>query len=149
MSVTLKIPMFQPRPRPKFKCIGKKVVAYHDDRNLAPVREALASQWAGESLSDKVALEAEFHVALPKRVSKARRAAMLAGEIVPPQAATKLRGLLRGVLDALNGVVVQEERNVVMMTGRMRYAETTGGTLRIGQARLFVPPCGEAPCAAS
>lgn len=147
MSKTLEIPMFQPRPRPRFKREGEGVTAYWDDRNLAPVREAIAAQWSGEPLSDKVALEADFQVALPKHLSKARRAAMLAGEIVPPQGATKLDTLLRDVLDALAGVVVQDERDVIWLSGLLRYGETPGATLRIGQARLLVPPFEETPCA--
>ncbi|WP_428565441.1 MAG: RusA family crossover junction endodeoxyribonuclease [Solidesulfovibrio sp. DCME] len=137
MTKSLEIPMFQPRPRPKFKREGSNVVAYYD-QDLTPVREALATQWDGAPLSGKVALEAEFRVALPKRVSKARRAAMLAGEIGPKCGAGKTASdYLRAVLDCLPGVVVQDDRNVVLITGRMCYAEIAGATLRVGEAQFL------------
>lgn len=157
MSKTLEIPMFQPRPRPKFKRTSEGVTAYWDDRNLAPVREAIAAQWSGEPLSGKISLEAVFRVALPPRASKALRSATLAGEIVvPPEAATKLDCLLRDVLDALTGVVIQGERAVMHISGLLRYGETPGATLRVMETqgplpivRFFTLPQGaEASCAA-
>lgn len=112
-------------------------MAYYDD-NLAHVREAIAGQWTDAPLAGKVALEAEFRVALPKRVSKARRAAMLTGEIAPPYATNTLDGLLRGVVDAMAGLVVQDDRNIVSISGRRCYSETAGATLRVGEV-VFYP----------
>jgi hypothetical protein len=61
---------------------------------------------------------------------------MLAGEIVPTKA-HMLNGLLRGTMDALAGVVVQDDRDVVLITGRLCYGETAGATLWVGEAQFL------------
>jgi len=135
MTKSLEIPMFKPRSRPRFKKEGSSVVAYYQD-DLSSMRQAVADQWTDAPLSGKVALEAEFRVPLPKRCSKARRAAMIAGEIAPPSALT-VDDLLRGVLDCLPGVVVEEERQVAFLSGSVCYSETAGATVRVGEANFY------------
>lgn len=136
MSKSLEIPMFKPRSRPKFKREGSSVVAFYDD-TLGGVREAIAEQWTDAPLAGNVALEAEFRVAPPKRVSKARRAAMLAGEIRPKLAGKTVGDYLRDVVDCLEGTVVPDTRAVVRLSGFICYGETAGATLRVGEVQLL------------
>ena len=148
MSKRFEIPMFKPRSRPKFKREGSNVVAYYKD-DLSSVRQAIAEQWTDAPLSGKVALEAEFRVVPSKRVSKAVREAMLAGEIRP--SGQNCDGLLRALMDAMSGIVFGDERQVTRLSGIVSYGETPGATLWVGEARLLfsVPPLPQeiAPCA--
>jgi len=131
MLVTIELPSFPPKQRPKFKREGSSVMAYYD-QDYEPLRQSIIDQWKGAPLTGRVALEMDFRVPMPKRTSKATRARMLAGEIRPSD--KHVDSLLRALMDAMVGVVVHDDRQVVFLSGRLSYGEAPGATVRVGEA---------------
>lgn len=137
MSVTLELPSFPPKQRPKFKRKDETVLAY-TTQDYSDLRQAVAEQWAGAPLTGRVGLEMDYRVALPAGASKATRARMLAGEITP--GSKKCDKLLQALMGALNGVVVKDERQFALVTGRVSYGVEPGVSVAVGNVVFpFVP----------
>ena len=124
-SITFTIPG-PPRGkgRPKFARRGQHVMAYTDDKTAAYENlVALAyKQAGGEKLEGAIAVLVQMRHPIPKSASKAKRAGMIVGEI-KPTIKCDADNCLKAVLDGLNGVAYDDDKQVVTIIVMKRYDE--------------------------
>ena len=87
------------------------------------IRWSFVSQggkYGGHSASFRVEISARYEV--PRSWSKKKRTAALSGEILP-QVKPDCDNVVKTVLDALNGVAYNDDRQVVYVACRKKYAE--------------------------
>ena len=116
------VPGVRGKGRPRFARQGTHTVAYTPPETKAyeeAVRLAYAAA-GGRRLDGPVVLTLVVHQALPKRATKAQRAAVERGEI-HPISKPDLDNVLKIVLDALNGAAYGDDRQVVRVEARKRY----------------------------
>ena len=70
-----------------------------------------------------LSLSATFFFKIPKRTSRKKREAMIAGEIRPAYR-PDVDNCIKAVADSLNKVLYQDDSQIVEMTGRKYYSET-------------------------
>lgn len=99
--------------------------------------EAMIAKLGREAMGDRplltgpVTLSVIVYTAPPKSVSKAVRAAMLAGEVHPTKK-PDLDNCAKLVQDALNGVVYVDDSQIVQLWILKEYAEEARTTVQIG-----------------
>lgn len=99
--------------------------------------EAEVARLGREAMGDRplltgpVTLGVIVYTAPPKSVSKAVRAAMLAGEVLPTKK-PDLDNVLKLIADALNGIVYVDDCQIVQLWVLKEYAETARTTVQIG-----------------
>ena len=81
-----------------------------------------ASQASLRPYSDAVGVEIVFALPVPKSFSAKRRAAALAGDIHPAKR-PDIDNLAKAVIDAMNAVVYDDDRQIVNLRLRKVYAE--------------------------
>lgn len=91
-------------------------------------REAMGAR---PLLTGPVTLGVIVHTAPPKSVSKAVRAAMLAGEMLPTKK-PDLDNCAKLIQDALNGIVYVDDSQIVQLWILKEYAEEARTTVQIG-----------------
>ena len=116
------VPGVQGKSRPRFARQGMHVQTYTPDKTRAYEQAvALAYTSAGGRLIDgPVALQLTAFQALPKRATKAQRAAAERGEIYPIRK-PDLDNIIKIVLDALNGAAYTDDKQVVRLDARKLY----------------------------
>ncbi len=77
-------------------------------------------EYGGNSASFRVEISARYEV--PRSWSKKKRTAALSGEILP-QVKPDCDNVVKTVLDALNGVAYNDDKQVVYVACRKKYAE--------------------------
>ena len=82
--------------------------------------KAQGGKYGGNTSAFRVEISARYEV--PQSWSKKKRAAALAGEI-QPQTKPDCDNLVKVVLDALNGVAYNDDRQVIYVACRKKYAE--------------------------
>jgi crossover junction endodeoxyribonuclease RusA len=127
----------RPSPQGSKKSIGqnrfvessKFLPAWRNAVRVAAEEAVALNAWARTSAP--VELEVMFYLARPSTVSVAKRAA----PIVPPD----LDKLLRGVGDALSGVIYDDDSQVVRILAWKTYADTRdpGAFVRVGELSQF------------
>lgn len=120
--------------RPRFARRGNFVKTYTDEKtasyeNLVAMAGAEAMQ-GRPLIAGAVHATMEVRVAVPKSWSKKKTAAALAGDVLPT---TKpdLDNVIKAIMDALNGIVWQDDKQVVQLAVRKRYAEKPYTTLNV------------------
>ena len=110
--------------RPKFARRGQHVMTYTDDKTAAYENlVALAYKAAGgEHMEGAIALLVQMFHPIPKSASKAKRAGMIVGEI-KPTVKCDADNCLKAVLDGLNGVAYDDDKQVVTIFVMKRYNE--------------------------
>lgn len=115
-----------PKGRPKFARRGKGVVAYTPGKTAA--YEALVQQAAGAAMAGRpptarpIKLVVDLSLEIPASWSKKRRALAIAGTIC----ATKkpdADNVLKGLKDGCNGIVWNDDAQVVQIELRKAYGE--------------------------
>ena len=109
--------------RPRFGTAGGQPRAFTDARTRSAeawVRARAADAWTGAPLGGPVSLRMEIGVPVPASWSKRRRADALAGAIWPT-GKPDLDNVLKLVGDALNGIVWQDDKQVVRAEVVRRY----------------------------
>ena len=129
------IPKPQGRPRivrfPNGKAGLKDPEASRDWKNY--VRMCVAEK-VQEPISGPVALELWFYLPIPKSFSRRKRLAALSGEILPAKK-PDLDNLVKAVLDALLGVALQDDKQIVELRAGKLYGAVPG-------VEIFVLPPG-------
>lgn len=127
--------------RPKFARRGVHVTAYTDAKTASfENKVALFAQQAmrGRPMFDgPVCLTVIAYFAPPKSAPRARRAAMLAGDL-HPTARLDLDNICKAVLDGLQGVTFANDVQVTWINAGKRYAETDHIRVEIEPDRLVV-----------
>lgn len=90
----------------------EKTVAWH----------ALAAMGGRPTLAGALAVRIEVIVAIPRSATRARRAAMLGGEI-RPTSRPDLDNLIKTLLDALNGIAFSDDAAVAELHAARWYGE--------------------------
>jgi len=115
------VPKAQGRPRIVRFANGKAGLkdpeASRDWKNY--VRMCVAEKVSGP-ISGPVALELWFYLPVPRSFSRRRRLAALAGEVLPAKK-PDLDNLVKAVLDALLGVAIEDDRQVIELKAGKLY----------------------------
>lgn len=122
--------------RPRFARRGNAVVAYssqetEEGRHMNFIR----AKFAHEPLDGPLTLEAEFYFAPPASASKKRREAMLNGT-EPCTNPKDVDNLLKFIMDASNGILWHDDRQVVRLSGFKAYGERDQTVLRLMPAKF-------------
>lgn len=126
----------QGKGRPRFARMGKFTRTYTPrkthDYELA-VQIAYANAYAGEEPAPKgtpVCVEIEALYGIPKSASKAKREAMICGNIRPLKK-VDIDNLIKIILDSLNGVAWEDDVQVVQVAAEKWYSEEPKVVVRI------------------
>ncbi|MGN8831161.1 RusA family crossover junction endodeoxyribonuclease [Selenomonas montiformis] len=76
-------------------------------------------------MSGPLGVEIDARFAIPKQTTKKMRAQMDAGAVQPCKR-PDIDNVVKSVLDALNGVAYEDDKQVVRMIARKRYSECPG-----------------------
>ena len=112
----------QGKGRPRFAHRGNHVTTYTPDCTRA-YEDAVRLAWnsaGGKMLDGPVAVRITAYQALPKRATRAQRAAAERGEISPIRK-PDLDNIVKIVLDALNGHAYRDDTQVVQLEARKCY----------------------------
>ena len=124
-SITFTIPG-PPRGkgRPRFARRGQHVMTYTDDKTAAYENLVTLAykQAGGGRMEGAIAVLLQMFHPIPKSASKAKRAGMIVGEI-KPTIKCDADNCLKAVLDGLNGVAYDDDKQVVTILVMKRYDE--------------------------
>lgn len=107
----------------------------HTPQKTKNYEETVAWHWKnarGPKLDGPIRLRIVWHCRIPKSASKAKRAAMNSGQILP-MTRPDLDNVCKSVMDALNGVAYHDDSQIVSLTAIRRYAEITGIFVEVEQ----------------
>lgn len=122
-----------PKGRPKFSKIGGFVRTYTPKKTQdfeTEVREAAKQAMNREPLEGPLAVYLYFRLPIPKSYPKKRIAACLSGSDRPTKK-PDLDNLAKSVLDALNGVIYQDDSQIVSLHMTKVYSQHPGIDLLI------------------
>lgn len=138
MTITFTIPGAPvPKGRPRFRIVkpryGKAFVTTYtetkteeaEDKIKIKARQAI---WDKAAFTCPVAVSLEFFVPIPKSFSNKKRESAIAGETLP---VTKpdIDNYEKLVLDALNGIVYEDDNQVVSLSSKKRYSDNPHTTV--------------------
>jgi Holliday junction resolvase RusA-like endonuclease len=113
--------------RPKFARQGGFVRAYTPEKTVA--YETLVKLAAGEAMAGAAPLQGplslmlRLYVQIPKSTTKRDRTRIAAGEFLPTRK-PDLDNVLKAVTDAMNGIVYDDDAQIVTVMVTKLYAET-------------------------
>jgi Holliday junction resolvase RusA-like endonuclease len=121
--------------RPRFSARGGFARAFTDAKTAnaeAWVKACAVQTFTGTPIAGPVSVQLEIGVAVPKSWPKKRRADALAGAIWPT---TKpdLDNQIKLIGDALNGIVWQDDAQIVRAVVSRRYVETPAAVLTVAE----------------
>jgi Holliday junction resolvase RusA-like endonuclease len=121
--------------RPRFSARGGFARAFTDPKTAnaeAWVKACAVQAFTGAPIVGPVSVQLEIGVAVPKSWPKKRRADALAGAIWPT---TKpdLDNQIKLIGDALNGIVWQDDAQIVRAVVSRRYVETPAAVLTVAE----------------
>ena len=121
--------------RPRFARRGAHVIAYTPEKTKtyeAQIKSAALEAMAGGQITTgAVHVDIVIHVEPPASWSKKRRAEALDGAI-HPMGKPDIDNVTKGILDAMNGIVYADDKQVIQMTVVKRYFEPAGVVVRVG-----------------
>lgn len=136
MVLTITIPgEMRGKGRPRFGTAGGQARAFTDSKTRnaeAWVRSRAADAWVGAPLVGPITLQMSIGVAVPASWSKRKRADALAGAIWPTSK-PDLDNVLKLVGDALNGIVWQDDKQIVRAEVVRRYVEPPQTVLMVAE----------------
>lgn len=136
MVLTITIPgEMRGKGRPRFGTAGGQPRAFTDPKTRSAeawVRSRAADAWAGAPLAGPVTLQMSIGVAVPASWSKRKRADALSGAIWPTSK-PDLDNVLKLVGDALNGIVWQDDKQIVRAEVVRRYVEAPQTVLTVAE----------------
>ena len=94
---------------------------------------AIRREWQkakAREITGPVAINCVFYLQTPKNWSKARKALAEEGEILPEKV-PDVDNLVKTVLDALNGLAFQDDKQVCRISAAKRYALVPGTVIRV------------------
>ena len=110
--------------RPRAYKRGAHIAMYTDDKTAAYENLVTLAYKAagGEKLNGAIGVLVSMRHPIPKSTSKAKRAGMIVGEI-KPTVKCDADNCLKAVLDGLNGVAYDDDKQVVTIIVTKRYDE--------------------------
>ncbi|WP_438588955.1 RusA family crossover junction endodeoxyribonuclease [Dubosiella newyorkensis] len=112
--------------RPRFSTRGGFVKTYTDKKTElyeSLVRNAYLIKYASnEPLEGEIKVEIQAHFSIPKSTSKKSREEMVAGRIRPTKK-PDTDNIAKIVLDSLNGIAFEDDKQVVHLIVTKQYAE--------------------------
>lgn len=115
----------QSKGRPRFARMGNFVRSYTPDETVQyETLVKLSYQQAGlEKLSGAIRAEIRAFFPIPKSVSKKKHEQMASGKIRPITVRKDLDNICKAVLDALNNIAYDDDRQVVELLAYKFYSE--------------------------
>lgn len=121
--------------RPRFARRGAHVIAYTPEKTKtyeARIKSAALEAMAGGQITTcAVHVDIVIHVEPPASWSKKKRAEAFA-DVVYPMGKPDIDNVTKGILDAMNGIVYADDKQVVRMTVVKRYFEPAGVVVKVG-----------------
>lgn len=112
--------------RPRFSTFGGRAVAYTDKKTRLYellVKDAYMTQIGNpDPIKGEMKVEINAHFAIPKSTSKRKRATMVAGKIKPTKK-PDTDNIAKIMLDSLNGIAFEDDKQVVELTVTKHYSE--------------------------
>lgn len=112
--------------RPRFSTFGGHPTAYTDKKTRlyeSLVRDAYLQQVGNPSpIQKEISVEIKAYFNIPKSASKKKRADMESGKIRPVKR-PDTDNIAKIVLDSLNGIAFEDDKQVVELTVTKRYSE--------------------------
>ena len=111
--------------------VNDKICTYSDQKDQARRMSILAlQQTKGETLQGALIVKMDFGMAMPKKVAKSKREAMLCGDIAPTKK-PDLDNLEKMILDCLNKIVWEDDKQIVEIHSRKFYSDDPGTMVEI------------------
>lgn len=126
MQVQITIPgHVQPKERPRATRTGHTYTPRRTREYEAAVKAAYMEQHGQTMLTGPLAAEITVYMAIPASASKQAREAMAAGKILPTKR-PDIDNCAKGILDALNGLAFEDDRQITGLLIRKRYDDGSG-----------------------
>lgn len=106
-----------PKGRPRVNSKGW----LYTPKRTKDYEELVASSYVGDKLTGALKVEICVFMAIPKSENKANRLKMARGDIRPTKANGDLDNIVKSILDGLNGIAYEDDRQVVEITASKRY----------------------------
>lgn len=124
-------PFGKARPRKgKFGVYNPRINREYENKIKQAFREATGL--IAEPMTMPVWLNVEAVYPIPKQTSKKKREAMLEGKIYP-LVRPDIDNCVKSVMDALNGLAYQDDKQVVLLRSTKRYGEMPALIIDIGR----------------
>ena len=127
----------RPRGTVRYHKDGKPFVMMRDDNHCRDFKSTLHLLAQVELLAEgkrviqgPLEMNVDFIFPIPQRMSKKARSAALAGETYPTKK-PDIDNLLKAIMDAFNGVLYNDDKQVVMVTMRKIYGEREGAVITL------------------
>jgi Holliday junction resolvase RusA-like endonuclease len=117
-----------PAPRPRVVRIGGKSVAYNDPKYTAYKYSIglIAKSKIKKPLPESVCIKIEFFYQIPKSWTKKEKA-----EAKWHTSKPDIDNLIKGCMDALNGIAYEDDSQVVQVSARKQYAQFSGVQINV------------------
>lgn len=112
--------------RPRFSRHGKYVQTYDPPKSRqykALVTQKLQQVYAGKPISCPIKITVKAYFGVPESYSKRRTHECLSG-VEKPDKKPDADNIVKGVMDALNGIAYEDDKQVISMHVYKTYAET-------------------------
>lgn len=106
-----------PKGRPRVNSKGW----LYTPKRTKDYEELVASSYEGDKLTGALKVDICVFMAIPKSETKANRLKMASGEIRPTKANGDLDNIVKSILDGLNGIAYEDDRQVVEIQASKRY----------------------------
>jgi Holliday junction resolvase RusA-like endonuclease len=120
--------------RPKFARRGNFMTAYTPEKTAS--YENLVKVKAQEAMQERalvegaVSVEIKLHVMIPESWSKKKQQAAISHHVLPTSK-PDADNVIKGIFDALNGIVWRDDKQVVDLTVVKRYALTAQAEVKV------------------
>lgn len=108
-----------PKGRPRVNSKGW----LYTPKRTKDYEELVASSYEGDKLTGALEVNIEVYMAIPKSETKANRLKMATGEIRPTKANGDLDNIVKAILDGLNGIAYEDDRQVVEIEASKYYTD--------------------------
>ena len=108
-----------PKGRPRVNSKGW----LYTPKRTKDYEELVASSYEGDKLTGALGMRLEVYMSIPKSESKKNRIKMERGEIYPTKANGDLDNIVKSILDGLNGIAYEDDRQVVEIEASKYYTD--------------------------
>ena len=115
----------QPKERPRATRTGHTYTPRRTREYEEAVRAAYMEQHGQTMLTGPLAAEITVYMAIPVSATKKAREAMMAGKILPTKR-PDIDNCAKGILDALNGLAFEDDKQIAGLLIRKRYDDGGG-----------------------
>ena len=108
-----------PKGRPR---VSVKGYLYTPERTRT-YEKRVANSYYDDMLTGALKVHIEVYMAIPKSETKSKKLKMASGEIQPTKANGDLDNIVKAILDGLNGIAYEDDRQVVEIEAVKRYTD--------------------------